>query len=770
MHDLLQPVASPHSTQQIVCWHIIISGYVQGVGFRPFVFRLANELGIMGFIENNAGQVSLVVESNVATLQLFRGKLLQHAPLNARPVIESVTEVKRKSFTDFAIRQSHALQHSDVHILPDLPTCDDCLQELFAKQNRRYHYPFINCTQCGPRYSIIRALPYDRANTSMQNFTLCADCEKEYRAPADRRFHAEPVTCEVCGPRLQYVDATQNIEDNHLALMACVTALQQGKIIAVKGLGGYHLMCDATSSKAIALLRQRKQRPDKPFAILVAEQRLADVGNVTQNELTLLKQNSRPIVLIKRNKNYSLPALLAPGFNRIGVMLPGNPLQHLLCHLFARPMIATSANISGEPIITDNRDATTRLATLCDAFLHHNRDIVRPADDPVMSENAIVNNTTGAQLIRTGRGLAPSEFTLPFTLEKPLLAVGGHIKNTIALAWQNRMVVSAHNGDLGSLRSYQTFQQCIHDLQQLYQVKAEHIICDAHPEYGSTRWAENSGMNVSRIYHHHAHASSLFIDTQTTEKKLVFSWDGIGLGADGTLWGGETFLGQPGNWQRVVSFKPFRLPGGEKTAREAWRVATSLCWQANLDVEIQNQNIDQLKLLWDKQLNSPESSAAGRLFSAGAALLGLVTNESFEGHGPMLLEALAETATADAIDLPVFVDATGTDRIDWQPLVRMLKDNTRTAAQRARCFHESLAECVANISLHYTTLHKNLSVGLSGGVFQNQLLLGLIRQHMEKHAINLILPSGIPVNDGGLCVGQIIEYHYADKSRGVSNS
>ncbi len=745
----------------IVCWHIVITGVVQGIGFRPFVFRLANELGVKGHVANNGGQVTIIAAADRQTLETFCQRLISNAPANARPVVHLVgtallSETGTDDDEDFSIRQSSDLGQCDMHIVPDLPTCDQCLAELFDRNNRRYLYPFINCSQCGPRYSIIESLPYDRANTSMRGFELCRDCALEYRTASNRRFHAEPIACKTCGPVLNFVDDTRHITDNTLALEACIAALKQGRIIAVKGVGGYHLMCDATSAVAVASLRRRKQRPDKPFAILMDQAWLDGYVDVGEQELLLLQQGSRPIVMIKRSPSCPLPDNLAPGLNQLGVMLPSHPLQHLLCHGFNKPLVATSANISGEPIVTHQADASERLRQLCDAFLHHNRPIVRPADDPVIRQN-----NARTQLLRSGRGLAPTEFTLSFTLKKPLLAVGGHIKNTIALAWHNRMVISAHNGDLDTLRSYQTFQQAISDLQQLYQVKARHIVCDAHPAYASSRWADEAGLAVSRIYHHHAHASGLALDfPQQKHHWLVFAWDGVGLGDDGTLWGGETFLGGPGHWQRVASFKPFRLPGGDKTARQPWRVAASLCWHSDIDVDISSDPVRQLKIIWDTGTNCPQSSAAGRLFCAAAALLGLVGHESYEGHGPMLLQALAETAQADALALPINRDDKGIARIDWQPLVMMLKDKTFSTAYRARCFHETLAQCIGTICLSYSAQYKDLAVGLSGGVFQNQLLVHLIRQRLHKHKLDVNVPTSIPVNDGGLCAGQIIEYHY----------
>ncbi len=744
---------------ELICLHVVVSGFVQGVGFRPFVFRLANELQVNGCVSNNMGQVTVSVEGDREALELFCERLISQAPVNAMPVIQSVNEVELVNYESFSIKESNELIESDIHILPDLPVCEQCLEELFDKNNRRYLYPFINCTQCGPRNSIITSLPYDRKNTSMQGFKLCPECESEYLSVNDRRFHAEPIACAACGPVLNFVDDKNNITDNMDALEACVDSLHKGHIVAVKGLGGYHLMCDASSTEAIDKLRKRKKRPDKPFAVLMMSSLIQEYVDASEQEILLLNESSRPIVLLKHNNNEHLADNLAPGINRLGVMLPSTPLQYILCHYFKKPLVATSANISGEPIITMNDDVVKKLSNLCDAYLHNNRDIVRPADDPVM-----LHNDFGVQILRTGRGISPTEITLPFKLEKPILAVGGHIKNTIALAWDDRMVISAHNGDLSSLRGYQTFQQAIKDLQQLYQVKAEVVICDAHPEYASTRWAVESKLPTVKIFHHHAHASSLVIEKPENAHWLIFSWDGIGLGVDGALWGGETFIGSAGNWKRIVSFKPFKLPGGEKTSRESWRVAASLNWQSKIDFEINNgitshKKAGELKIMWDKNINSPESSAAGRLFSAASSLLGLVDIESFEGQGPMLLEALAETTQADAITLPI-INEDGVDRIDWQPLIVMLNDKSLVKAYRARCFHETMAQCITEISIKYSNEYKDLSIGLAGGVFQNQLLVSLVRQKFDENNLRLIIPESIPVNDGGLCAGQIIEYHH----------
>lgn len=752
----IRPKSTAHA--QTVAFKIVVSGFVQSVGYRPYVYRLASELSISGYVVNNSGQVSIVAEADAAVLDSFCQRLISGAPVNARPVIDSVSAVAVQNYCGFEIRQSYPLAENKIHILPDLAVCDQCLNELFDKQNRRYLYPFINCTQCGPRYSIIHSLPYDRENTSMHSFSLCKQCEQEYLDQHDRRFHAEPLGCEQCGPVLNYVDAQQDITNNDQALKTALQALAEGKIVAVKGIAGYHLMCDATSSAAVATLRQRKNRPDKPLGVLMAASQLEDYVEVDETEKAALEQTSRPLLLLKIKSKARLAENVAPKMRRLGVMLPGSALQVLLCHYFRKPLVATSANLSGEPIIISNAQATIRLAAVADAFLHNNREILRPADDPVV----VVNKNT-QQILRSGRGITPAEFKLPFYLQQPVLAVGGHTKNSVALAWEDRVVMSAQNGELGQLQSYERFQQAIEELQRLYQVKAERLICDQHPGYNSTQWAQKAGLPVTPIYHHQAHASSLMLEQPAEQNWLVFCWDGIGLGEDGALWGGETFSGYAGDWERIANLKPFKLPGGEKTAREAWRIAASLCWESGVEYLANNTQSELLKQSWKNNINCPQTSAVGRLFSAAAASLGLLEIETYEGHGPMLLEALAETTDADGLELPVTEDEKGIKRIDWQPLIKMLHDNSLSRAYRARCFHITLALCIRRISLPYLEADENLKIGFSGGVFQNQLLLRLLRAQLAEYENRMVMPATVAVNDSGLCIGQIIEYYYQDR-------
>ena len=480
---------------------------------------------------------------------------------------------------------------------------------------------------------------------------------------------------------------------------------------------------------------------------------------------TLLK-NERP----NNNPHNDLSTLIAPGLTEIGVILPYSPLHVLLIQMFGGTLVATSANISGEPVLTQRDEVNQRLSTVADAFLHHDRHIQRPADDPVFR---VIHHKP--RPLRLGRGNAPLELTLPFRLKEPLLAVGGHMKNTIALAWDDRIVISPHIGELDSLRGQRVFEQVIDDFQNLYQVRARQLVCDAHPGYGSSRWAENCGLPVHRVYHHHAHAAGLCGEFPEQDRWLVFCWDGVGLGSDQSLWGGEALLGNRGQWQRTASFRSFSLPGGEKVGREPWRSAAALSWETDIDWSSGQPEAELLFQAWQNKLNCPASSSVGRLFDAAAAFTGLVTHSSYEAQGPMLLEALANHQSQSQhphqtqhIELPLQQDAQGIWRSDWSPLIPMLIDRRLDIADRAYCFHESLAQCLLKQAL---VLRENESrktscnmtnpfvVGLSGGVFQNRLLTERVMQLLETHDFRCYLPERVPINDAGLCYGQVMEYH-----------
>jgi hydrogenase maturation protein HypF len=733
-----------------------VQGRVQGVGFRPFVYRLAHEFGLSGWVQNRSGEVEIQIQGDPALLAAFQQALIQQAPPLARPQLGPVEPICLQDFNGFSIQPSATDAVPDIHVPPDCFTCDDCLAELRDPQARRYRYPFINCTQCGPRYTLIRTLPYDRSNTTLAGFPLCEDCHSEYHDPLDRRFHAQPLACPVCGPQVAFHQDEQIIR-GETALAACSAALRAGQIVAVKGVGGYHLLCDATNAASVQRLREHKRRPDKPLAVMFP-QRGADGLEALRTRVDLdataahwLRDPMRPIVLVRKRPDADLAPELAPGLQELGVFLPYSPLHHLLLDDVGGPLVATSGNISGEPVITDTAQAQSRLGTMVDAFLHHNRPIERPADDPVYRVIA-----GQPRPLRLGRGSAPLELTLDRPLREPVLALGGHLKVTVALAWENRVVISPHVGDLDSPRGLAVFQQVCADLQRLYGVTAHKLICDAHPGYAGTRWAERQALPVVKVFHHHAHAAALAGEHPEVKRWLLFTWDGVGYGPDGTLWGGEALWGQPGGWQRVASLRPFRLPGGDKAGREPWRSAAALCWEVGLDWrEPSVEGLELVRHAWERGLNSPLSSAAGRVWDAAAALITGIHHTSFEGQGPMLLETLAD-ACDQVVELPMATVA-GVLRVDWSPLLPVLRDATLSLPQRAAVFHNSMAEVIVRQALVLREQYPFDGVGLTGGVFQNRRLSEQVVDKLGALGMATYLPARVPCNDGGLSYGQVIE-------------
>jgi hydrogenase maturation protein HypF len=664
----------------------------------------------------------------------------------------------------FHIASSSAALHPQISVPPDFFCCPDCLAELADPGNRRHRYAFVNCTQCGPRYTLIEALPYDRPNTTMCAFPLCEACRREYEDPLDRRFHAEPVACPVCGPHLEFVSpgAENPGEGDDKALAAAVAVLRDGRVLAVKGIGGYHLMCDARSEAAVARLRERKHRPDKPLAVMYPWRGL-DGLEVVRDEFDpepaardALLDPARSIVLLRTGPPTRLAPNIAPGLAEIGVFLPYSPLHQLLLEDFGGPLVATSGNVSGEPVLTSATEAQERLARVADAFLHHDRLIARPADDSVVRVIA-----GRARPIRLGRGIAPLELELPRAVPRPVLAVGGHLKTTVALAWERRVVVSPHVGDMGTLRSEQVFAQVAADLQRLYDVRAAIVLSDAHPDYATTRWARASGLAHETVQHHRAHASALVTEHGKFDAPaIVFAWDGVGLGDDGTLWGGETFLGTPGHWQRAAHLRPFRLPGGDRAGRAPWRSAAAVCWELERDCPVEVPD-PIVRDAWKRRVNSPQSSAAGRLFDAASAIILGLGETSFEGQGPMWLEAIArEPAAFPRLELRSAAE--GRLELDWAPLVDWLLQVPPTTAadraDRAGAVHASLADGIVQVAERLGDQSGTSVVGLTGGVFQNRRLTEAALAGLSARGFEVLLPVQLPCNDGGLSYGQVADF------------
>lgn len=736
---------------------LIVSGRVQGVGFRPFVHRLAVEQGLAGWVRNVSGRVEIHAEGAAAALARFQRALIDEAPPLARPALAAVAPVACAHLEGFTIRNSAASGPIDAHLPPDLFTCDACLAEMADPAARRFRYPFTNCTQCGPRYTIVRALPYDRPATTMAGFALCPDCAREYADPADRRHHAQPLACPACGPALTLREGARITRGDEAALAGAVRVLRAGGIVAVKGIGGYHLMCDARSAAATARLRARKHRPDKPLAVMVA-QAGADLLDAARALVVMdpaqaaaLRDPARPIVLCAIRSDAGLPGTLAPGLAQLGVFLPYSPLHHLLLGDFGGPLVATSGNVSGEPVLTEAAEAAARLAGVADAFLDHDRSIARPADD------SVVHLVAGRiRPIRLGRGAAPVELRLPGRLAAPVLALGGQGKVAPALGWGDRIVLGPHVGDLDSARALDTLASVCADLARLHGVTPARIAHDAHPGYAGTAWARKQAAAPVAIWHHHAHASALTLERPDAREWLIFTWDAVGLGPDGALWGGEALAGGPGRWTRVAGWRTFRPVGGEAAARAPWRSAAALCWAMGRDMPRAVAGIDLARAAWTRGVNCPTTGAVGRLLDGVACLALGIDTVSFEGAAPMRLEAAAQ-GQREPIRLPLTADADGLLRTDWAPLVAWLLDSAEEPGARAATAHATLvAAALAQYDAVAATRRFD-AVGFCGGVAQNRLLAEGLAVGLAARGVALTLAEAAPANDGGLAVGQIVE-------------
>jgi len=722
----------------------------------------------------------VVIEAQGAAgpLATFEHALLDEAPRLASPRLTSNETIAARLTSSFMpqsfMPQPFVIRPSDnddehagpVHLPLDTPVCPACLAEMHDPHDRHYRYPFTHCDQCGPRYSVIERLPYDRARTSLKAFPLCPACRREYDDPHSRRFHAQSISCPQCGPRLTFVQGfmqdERTLPDPQDALDAAIAALDAGRILAVKGVGGYHLMADAGQPASVATLRERKHRPHKPLAVMFPW-RGEDGLDAVREQARLdpvaaeaLLADERPVVLLPLRPDHGLAEGIAPGLDEVGALLPYAPLHHLLLEALGRPLVATSANLDGEPIVTDPATAERRLARVADAFLHHDRPILQSVDDGVRRPIA-----GKARPLRLGRGGAPLELELPWPLPQAVLAVGAHQKATVCLAWEKRLVLSPHIGDLSGLRTQQAFERQIETLSRLHGVRPERVLHDAHQGYHGTRWARDSGLPCREIAHHHAHAAALCGEHgRFREPILVFTWDGTGQGTDGTLWGGEALLGRPGRWQRLASFAPFALPGGEAAIRAPWRLAVTLGWQSGLASPPAPCTDDELALLrgvWERRLNAPSCSAVGRLFDAAAAMLLPIRRISHEAEAAMRLEALAE-GDGRPLDLPHRRDPAGVLRCDWRPLIRHLGDAHIPTCRRAADFHATLVQVLRWQAGAAREASGVTTIGLAGGVFQNRRLTEAAVEALERDGFTVLLHERLPCNDAAISIGQVMEY------------
>jgi hydrogenase maturation protein HypF len=754
--------------------HGIIRGAVQGVGFRPFVYRLARELHLTGWVNNSSQGVFVEVEGDPAALAAFLIRLRRDHP--PRAFIQSLeyAYLDPAGFADFAIKESDPSGEKSALILPDIALCDDCRGELFDPANRRYRYPFINCTNCGPRFSIITALPYDRPNTTMRLFTMCPECQREYDTPDDRRFHAQPNACPLCGPRIDLCDSEgKPLASGNEALLQAVIALRQGKIAAVKGIGGFHLMAAASHDEAIRHLRERKHREEKPFAVMFPSlSSIHDICTVSEQEAQTLAAPEAPIVLLGRRSDpldETLADGIAPRNPYIGAMLPYAPLHHLLLHDLGMPVVATSGNLTDEPICTDNAEALQRLSGIADLFLMHNRSIARHIDDSIVR---IVDGRI--TVMRRARGYAPLPVRLAHAVPT-VLAVGAHLKSTVAISRGHDVVMSQHLGDLETPEAYAAFRAETSQIQSLCDVTPIAVVSDSHPDYLSTAYARSRPEKQVHIQHHVAHVAACMAENEIPTPFLGVAWDGTGLGTDGTIWGGEFFAVRDSMFTRIAHLRTFPLPGGDQAAREPRRSAAGLLFAIGGTDALSWRNIPALETFTGRErltlsqmlvgaLNAPLTSSAGRLFDAVSALLNLRQRNTFEGQAAMELEWIAELAGTDRYPVVFHESGDGTGPsityiVDWEPMVRAIITDQSAGTSNAEIagrFHRTLAAAIVDIATK-TGLER---VALTGGCFQNAKLTRLTCDALTSAGCRPYVHQRIPPNDGGIALGQIAAAAY----------
>jgi len=726
---------------------IRVTGVVQGVGFRPFVWRLANDLRLAGWVRNDAAGVEIHAEG--AALDSFVARLKTEAPPLARVDAITLQPIAVEGHAGFAIVESAGGRVSTA-IGHDTATCPDCLAELFDPANRRYRHPFITCTHCGPRYTVTRRLPYDRPQTSLAPFPFCPDCQREYTDPADRRFHAETTCCPQCGPRLALLDAAGGPLEGD-PIVATLALLQAGRIVAIKGLGGFHLACDARNAATVATLRERKQREEKPFAVMLGNVEVARrYAKVGAGGTALLESPERPIVLLE--KYVELPGI-APGLSEIGLMLPATPIQFLLFHDAPElALVMTSANPHGEPLVIGNDEALQRLTGIADAFLLHDRDIVVRCDDSVRR---------GAGFVRRARGYVPRALKLPRAVPE-MLAVGGWFKNTVCVTRGDEAFVSQHIGDLDNAAACGFFEESVAHLLHILDVAPEIVAHDLHPDFHSTRFAAafaaERGIPAVGVQHHHAHIAAVCAEHGVTEPVLGLALDGVGLGTDGTAWGGELLRVHGAGCERLGHLRPLALPGGDVAAREPWRMAAAALHALGRRDEIVGRFAAEpaaamVATMLERGINSPRTSSAGRLFDAAAGLLGVRHRASFEGQAAMLLEGLAARQGSGVPLADGWCIADG--QLDLYPLLSHLarsgdKERVRAAAE----FHATLAAALVDWVVVAAERTGIRTVAAAGGCLLNRLLSSALRSGLAVQGLELLEARVLPPNDGGLALGQ----------------
>ena len=737
--------ANPHQTRT----RIFVRGVVQGVGFRPFVYGLALQHHLVGFVGNNSDGLCIEVEGDKDDIAAFTQHLRNNPPLLAHIDSIEITEQSLNHDATFTIIESQTIAGANTLISPDLCICDDCLQELQNPADRRYRYPFINCTNCGPRFTIIKDVPYDRPFTTMADFPMCDACAAEYHDPLNRRFHAQPNACPDCGPQVTLI-ASDNTMSRDEAIQQTVVLLHKGKIIAIKGIGGFHLACDATDDDAVQTLRQRKGRQDKPFAIMVRDLEMArQLAYISDAEANLLMSRERPIVLLRKKINM-LSDSVAPNNPYIGVMLPYTPLHYVLVD---SPLVMTSANYTNEPLVKDNDEALEKLADIADAFLLHNRDIHVHCDDSVIRVLG-----TSEYPIRRSRGYAPFPVKLPLDLPQ-ILAVGSELKSTFCLTKGNYAFLSQHIGDMENLETLAAFERAYQHMSAIFRVQPDLIVCDKHPRYLSTQWAERfakaNNIPLVKVQHHHAHIVSVMAENGLTEPIIGFSYDGTGYGDDGAIWGSEVLIVDYTSYQRVAHLPYMPLAGGDMAVKNPYRLALAYLWANYIAWDdalppVQHASETEKRIFkqqLDRNINVVQTSSMGRLFDVVAALIGIRQTVSYEAQAAIEMEALANTREA------VYPFNTISD------LLRAIIDdmtNMTSVTEIAGKFHNTVAQHIVTVSVQLREETGLSQVALSGGVFQNMTLLQRTMELLRANKFEVFVHKQVPANDGGLALGQAL--------------
>ncbi|MGD9624258.1 MAG: carbamoyltransferase HypF [Arcobacter sp.] len=740
---------------------IEVTGIVQGVGFRPFIYNLAIKHNIKGWVNNDEKGVNIFLYAKEEDIENFINELKLNPPVLAK--IDSIKIekiIKKEEYKNFEIIESSSSNNKTTIISPDMSICEDCINEINDMSNYRYNYCLTNCTNCGPRYSIIKTVPYDRENTSMREFKLCKKCQEEYENPTNRRYHAQPVSCEVCGPNATlYNKKNMEISNNIEAIEKTASLINEGYIIAVKGMGGFHLICDATNDNIVNKLRTIKYRPKKPYALLFNNiNSIKEYTNINISEEKILNSKEKPIVLLNKKENSSLSKYIAPNVNKLGCFIAYTPLHHLLFRYINKPLVATSANLKDEPIIRSKEEIFEKLIDVVDFILDFNREIINACDDSIIQVVKKYNIK-----LRNARGYAPTAIKLDKNVDKKILSLGANQKSTISLAFENNLILSPHIGDLNSIEAVEYFERTINTFKNFYDFEPEVVICDKHPNYESTKFAlklkeKNPNIKLIQIQHHYAHILSVMAENRLDKEVLGFAFDGTGYGDDGNIWGGEVLITSRKDYKRIKHIKYFRLLGGEMAVKEPKRVALSLLFETFSLEEIlildiptvkafKETEIKMLYTMWQKGLNAPLCSSIGRLFDAISSFADILHTQTYEGETGLQIEQNYDSSITSSYSYEI-----NENEIDLRLMIKeLIKENDK------KLICSKFINTIVNLILEISNSYKNLPVVLSGGVFQNKTLLEILIDKFEEQGREFYINIDIPSNDGGISMGQI--YH-----------